>query len=46
MSELKAVITAGGKGVRLRPITDSLPKPLVPLAGKECIVRAAELLMK
>ena len=46
MSELKAVITAGGVGSRLRPITKDLPKPLVPLAGKECIVRIAELLLK
>jgi NDP-sugar pyrophosphorylase family protein len=30
-----AVILAGGKGVRLRPYTTALPKPLVPL-GDEC----------
>jgi len=32
-----AVILAGGKGVRLRPYTTSLPKPLVPL-GDECAI--------
>jgi NDP-sugar pyrophosphorylase family protein len=32
-----AVILAGGKGVRLRPYTTSLPKPLVPLGG-ECAI--------
>jgi NDP-sugar pyrophosphorylase family protein len=30
-SGLKAVVLAGGKGVRLRPFTASFPKPLVPL---------------
>lgn len=34
---LKAVVMAGGKGTRLRPITYSIPKPLVPISGKPCI---------
>lgn len=34
MEELTAVLLCGGKGERLKPFTDSLPKPLVPLAGR------------
>jgi len=34
---LKGVVMAGGKGTRLRPITYSIPKPLVPVAGKPVI---------
>ena len=33
-SSLDAILLCGGKGVRLRPLTESLPKPLVPIKGK------------
>lgn len=31
---MKAILLAGGRGKRLRPITDTLPKVMVPIAGK------------
>lgn len=37
MTGRKALILAGGRGARLSPITDFLPKPLVPVAGKAVI---------
>src|SRR6266849_112570 len=34
MSETTAIILCGGRGERLKPFTDHLPKALVPLNGK------------
>ena len=34
---MEAVLMAGGRGERLRPLTDDLPKPLLPVAGKPII---------
>lgn len=39
-----ALILAGGKGERLRPLTDTLPKPMVPLGGKPILEHQVEWL--
>jgi len=39
---MEAVILAGGKGTRLRPHTDEIPKPLLPVGGRPVV----ELLLK
>ena len=31
---MQAAIVAGGRGVRMRPATDTMPKPMLPLGGK------------
>lgn len=41
---MKAVILAGGRGERVRPITDTLPKPLIPIKGKPIIAHQLEQL--
>ena len=37
MNELKALILCGGKGERLKPITNKIPKPLVKI-GEDSIL--------
>lgn len=41
-----AIILAGGIGERLRPLTDTTPKPLLPIRGKPILQYAIENLKK
>ena len=43
---MRAVIMAGGFGTRLRPLTYSRPKPMVPVANKPIMEHIVELLRK
>lgn len=43
---MKGVILAGGKGKRLRPLTCSLPKPMLPLLEKPVMEYNIELLKR
>jgi mannose-1-phosphate guanylyltransferase len=45
-SSLKALILAGGQGLRLRPLTDDKPKPLVAVGGKPIAEWQLDWLMK
>ena len=42
---MKAVILAGGKGTRLRPLTNNIPKPLIPIVDSPCIEYVLKSLM-
>ena len=42
----EAIIMAGGKGERLKPLTDAIPKPLLPVGGKPIVRYSVESLLK
>ena len=41
----QAVILAGGLGTRLRPITDTIPKPMIIFHGKPFLEYLIEMLV-
>jgi len=41
---MQAVILAGGLGTRMRPITETIPKPMITVAGKPFLQHQLELL--
>ncbi len=43
---MKAVIMAGGRGTRLRPLTCQLPKPMVPVMGIPVLEQIIDLLKR
>lgn len=43
---MKAIIMAGGEGSRLRPLTDSLPKPMVPVMSRPVMEYIISLLRR
>ncbi len=41
-----SVILAGGFGKRMNPLTDAMPKPMLPIAGKSAFERNLDILRK
>ncbi len=43
---LRALVLAAGRGERLRPLTETLPKPLLPVAGRPLVAWTLERLRR
>lgn len=43
---MKAVVMAGGEGTRLRPMTSSMPKPLLPVVNRPIMEHVLRLLKR
>jgi NDP-sugar pyrophosphorylase family protein len=43
---MKAILLAGGKGTRLRPLTIHTPKPIVPIFGRPFLNYQIDLVKK
>ena len=41
---MDVIVLAAGRGERLRPLTDTVPKPLIPVAGRGVLLRTLDIL--
>ena len=46
MKVRQAVLMVGGKGTRLRPLTERYPKPILPILDKPCVIYLIESLVE